>query len=198
MQRTPMPLLEQIKVLRAYLNTLRTDGRRAYEDLERDFRKRRITPFVQALRHRRIDNAWELRDVAEECLVQLRNARALTIADWFPGDQVVVETVFEDYPPNPRRVIITRVEWRKPDSYHYDVWQLTKAGRLFGRGGMNWLHPSNRVRVTGSTEPLPEETQRICASYRRDAQQLLEAVRDRGELEPIIKTVRERRARRGY
>jgi hypothetical protein len=74
-----------------------------------------------------MDNAWETCDIAEECLRQLRQARALSIADWAPGDQVVVQTVIKGVDPNPRRYVVTDVEWSKPDFYHYDVWQLTRS-----------------------------------------------------------------------
>ena len=195
---TPMPLLEQIDVLRLYLRTLRADCNRASRDSGRHYRKRRVTPFVESLRYRRSRNAWGMLDIAEECLSELRKARALSIAKWFPGDQVLVETMVQDYPPDPRRVVITGVEWSKPDSYHYDVWQLTRAGRFYERGGMNWLYPSNRVRVTRGKDRLPEETQRICENYRSGAQRFLEEVRDRGEIDHIVKVVQERRARRGY
>src|SRR5581483_5008728 len=68
--RTPMPLLEQIDVMRGYMRTLRADMNRAYRDEGAHYRKRRVCPFVESLRYRRITNAFELEDVAEECLNQ--------------------------------------------------------------------------------------------------------------------------------
>jgi hypothetical protein len=192
---TPMPLLEQIDTMRAFLRTLRADGNRAMRDLDGNYRKRRVTPFVEKLRHRRIDNAWELRDIAEECLRQLRQARALSIAEWTPGAQIIVETIVKGFPPDPRRCVITDVYWSKPDSYHYDVWQLTKAGRFYERGGRTWLYPSNRIRISACDQALPEDTLRACASYRNDAEYFLEEVRDRGNIDHIAKWIREKRAR---
>jgi hypothetical protein len=194
---TPMPLLEQIDVMRDFLRTLRADCNRGMRDFESNYRKRRVTPFVEKLRHRRIDNAWELRDTAEECLRQLRQARALSIAEWTPGDQIMVETSVKGFPPDPRRYVITDVDWSKPDSYHYDVCQLTKAGRFYERGGRTWVYPSNRIRISACEQALPEDTLRACASYRNHAQHFLEDVRDHGDIDEIAKWVKGRRAR-GY
>jgi hypothetical protein len=192
---TPMPLPEQIEVLGAFLRTLRADSQRALREAQRNYRKRRITPFVERLRSRRIDHSWELQDVAEECLRQLRQARALSLAEWRPGDQIVVETTVPGYSSNPRRYVVVDVEWSKPDSYHYDVWQLTKAGRFYERGGRTWVFPSDRIRITRCNEPLTEEARSKCASYCSHAEQFLEEVRDRGDIDHIIKWVQEKRAR---
>lgn len=192
---TPMPLPEQIEVLRAFLRTLRADSNRAIREAQKNYRKRRVTPFVERLRSQRIDYAWELRDAGEECLRQLRKARALYIAEWRPGDQIIVETVIAGYDSNPRRYVVTDVDWSKPDSYHYDVWQLTKAGRFYERGGQTWVFPSDRISITRCNEPLPEETEWQCASYRSRGEQFLEEVRDRGNIDHIIKWIREKRAR---
>lgn len=193
--RTPMPLLEQIEVLRVFLRTLRADCNRASRETERHYRKRRVTRFVQELRYRRRSNAWELLAVAEECLRQLRQARALSIAEWRPGDQIIVQTLVKGFNPDPRRYVVTDVDWSKPDSYHYDVWQLTKAGRFYERGGHTWVYPSDRISITRCKEALSEEMRRKCAGYRSGAEQFLVDVRDRGDIEYIVKAVQERRAR---
>ena len=195
---TPMPLLEQIEVLRAFRRTLRADCNRAMREAHSTYRKRRVTPFVEKLRYRRTDNAWELRDVADECLRQLRHARAISIAEWSPGDQIVVEVVARGSIPDPRRFVVTDVEWSKPDSYHYDVWQLTKAGRFYERGGQTWLFPSNRIRINRCDQTLPEETLRQCANYRSHADHFMEDVRDRGDIDHIVKWVQERREKGFY
>lgn len=195
--RTPMPILEQIDALRAYLRTLAADCNRASREVNDTYRRRRISPFVESLRYRRLTQSWELRDVAEECLSQLRHARALSIAEWKPGDLLAVETTVSGYPPNPRRVVVTDVAWSRPDSYHYLVWQVTNAGRLYERGGDHYLFPSNRIRIVSRHDLLPDETRRVCESYRCQAEQFLEDVRDRGKLDDIIKCVQKQRAR-GY
>jgi hypothetical protein len=82
-----MPLLEQI-VLRRYLRTPQADYDRVSRELNAANRKRRVCPFVEELRWRRLQNARELREVGEECLDELRHASALSIADFFPGYQV--------------------------------------------------------------------------------------------------------------
>jgi hypothetical protein len=194
----PMPLPEQIETLRAYLRTLRADCNRASRETERHYRKRRVTPFVQKLRYRRSSNAWELLAIAEECLRQLRQARALSIAEWHPGDQIIVQTDVKGFDPDPRRYVVTDVDWSKPDSYHYDVWQLTKAGRFYERGGHTWVFPSDRIRIARCAEALPEDTQRKCASYRSGAEGFLMDVRDRGEIDDIVEWFQERRARGFY
>jgi type I site-specific restriction endonuclease len=174
---------------------VRADCDRASRETERHYRKRRVTPFVQELRYRRSSSAWELLAVAEECLRQLRQARALSIAEWRPGDQIIVQTVVKGFDPDLRRYVVTDVDWSKPDSYHYDVWQLTKARRFYERGGQTWVYPSDRIYITRCKDALSEEMQRKCASYRSSAEQFLEDVRDRGDIDHIVKSVQERRAR---
>jgi hypothetical protein len=195
MMLTPMPLLEQIEALCAYLRTLRADCDRASRETERLNRKRRVAPFVRQLRYRRSSAAWELLAVAEECLRQLRQARALSIAEWRPGDQIIVQTVVKGSGPDPRRYVVTDVDWSKPDSYYYDVWQLTKAGRFYERGGQTWVYPSDRKCIARCKDVLSDEMQRKCASYRSGADRFLEDVRDRGDLDHIVKSVQEKRAR---
>ena len=193
--RTPMPILEQIEVLRAYLRTLRADCERATREAGAHYRKRRVSPFVENLRYRRQTQAYELRDVAEECLRQLRAAQALSVADWQPGDVLTVETTVSGLPPNARRLVVADVVWSKLDGYYYDVCQITKAGQFYERGGEHFLFPSDRIRVSRCLDSLPEATQRLCAQFRRQAESFLEDVRDRGSLDDIAKWVRERRAR---
>lgn len=192
-----MPLLEQIDVMRAYMRTLCADMNRAYREEGAHYRKRRVCPFVQSLRYRRISNAFELEDVAEECLNQLRDARALSIADFFPGEQIVVEVVLKDHERQPERHVIKDVEWSKPDTYHYVAWQLTKDGQLFKRGP-SWLCPSKAIRITRCTDSLPEDTLRECAHFWDSAREFIDDVRDRGKIDDIVKYIRERRERRGY
>jgi hypothetical protein len=80
MNRKPMPLPEQIDALRNYMRTLRADINRASRELNRHYLKRRISPFVDNLRYRRLTTAYELESVAQECLSQLRKARAMSVA----------------------------------------------------------------------------------------------------------------------
>ena len=75
--RTPMPILEQIDVLRRYLRTLQADYYWVSRELNAGYRKRRVCPFVEELRWRRLqNNARELREVGEACFDELRHARA--------------------------------------------------------------------------------------------------------------------------
>jgi len=62
-----MPVMQQIAAMRMYLRTLRADWTRAYK-AGSDLRKRRISPFVEGLRYRRSSSAYELMEVAAECL----------------------------------------------------------------------------------------------------------------------------------
>ena len=192
-----MPLLEQIAVLRVYMRTLRADINRTYREESAHYLKRRISPFVVSLRYRRFRNASELEDIAQECMKQLRQARALSIAEFFPGDHITMEVVVKGYERSPERFVINDVEWSKPDGYHYVAWQLTKGGMLFQRGP-GWLCPSNRIRITRCDAHLPEETRRQCDWFRASALEFIDNVRDRGKIDDIIKQVRERRERRGY
>ena len=194
---TPMPLLEQVDALRAYLRTLRADVNRAYREQSLHYRKRRVSPFVEHLRYQRGRSAYELVEVAEECLDRLRHARALTIAEFFPGTQITMDVVLQGYERPQERFVISDANWSKTDSYHYIVWQVTKGGQLFKRG-TSWLCPSNRVRIAACDLPLSEETARECRYFGECARQFLEDVRDRGKLEDVIEEVRKRRERRGY
>jgi len=196
--RTPMPILEQIKVLRSYLRTLQADCNRAMRESGAHYRKRRVCPFAEELRLRRMQHAWELRDVGNACLDELRHARVLSIADFLPGDQITMEVVLQGHERSPERYLISDVIWSKRDEYHYEVWRLTKAGRPYERGGQTWLTPSTRIRIMKCEDALPPETQRQCAAFRRHADVLLEGARDKGDIEHLIKWVQERRARGLY
>ena len=164
--RTPMPILEQIEVLRSYLRTLQADCNRAMRESGAHYRKRRVCPFAEELRWRRMQHAWELRDVGNACLDELRHARVLSIADFLPGDQITMEVVLQGHGRSPERYLISDVIWSKRDKYHYEVWRLTKGGRLFERGGQTWLTPSTRIRIAKCEDVLPEETRRQCAAFR--------------------------------
>jgi len=93
-----------------------------------------------------MQSAWELRDVGNACLDELRHARVLSIADFRPGDQITMEVVLKGHERPPERYLISDVIWSKRDEYHYEVWRLTKAGRPYERGGQTWLTPSTRIR----------------------------------------------------
>ena len=190
-----MPILEQIEVLRSYLRTLQADCNRAMRESGAHYRKRRVCPFAEELRWRRMQNAWELRDVGKACLDELRHARVLSIADFLPGDQITMEVVLQGHERSPERYLISDVISSKRDENHYEVWRLTKAGMPDERGGQTWLTPSTRIRITKCKDVLPEETRRQCAAFRSRADALLEGTRDRGDIEHLIKWVQERRAR---
>ncbi len=130
-----MPILEQIEVLRSYLRTLQADCNRAMRESGAHSRKRRVCPFAEELRWRRMQNAWELRDVGNGCLDELRHARILSIADFHPGDHITMEVVLRGHKRSPQRYLISDVIWSKRDEYHYEVWRLTRAGRPYERGG---------------------------------------------------------------
>ena len=157
-----------------------------------------MSPYVESLRWRRLSAAYELHEAAEECLKQLKRARALAIAEFAPGD--IVQVIIQCMPPRPARperfVIVHVVPSKRPDDYHYEVWQLTTAGRLFQRG-TTWLSRSPAVTIERSEESLPRETLEACDRFRRDAAAFAQEARDKGQLEPILKLVQERRARRG-
>ena len=195
--RTPLPLLDQIARLRLYMRTLRADLNRTYRDDSISYRKRKISPFVESLRYRRFRQASELLDVAEECMNQLRQAGALTMAEFFPGDQITMEVVMKGYERPPERFIVYNVEWSKSGGYRYVAWQVTKQGQLFKRG-TSWLCPSSRIQIRRCDDPLPEDTQRQSAYFRERAQEFMNNALERGKIEEIVKTVCERRERRGY
>ena len=118
--RTPMPIVEQIEVLRGYLHTLQADCNRAMRESDTHYRKRRVCPFVEQLRWRRMQSAWELRDVGSACLDELRHARVLSIANFLPGDQITMEVVLKGHERPPERYLISDVIWSKQDEYHYE------------------------------------------------------------------------------
>jgi len=197
MIRTPLPLPEQIKALRNYMRTLRADINRASRESSRHYLKRRICPFVDELRYRRIMMAYELESVAQECVNELRHARALSIAEFAPGTCITMEVVMKHHERPPERYIIYDVRWSKPDSYHYEVWQLTKSGELFKRG-TTWLCPSDRIRIKRCDETLTEETRRMCEHVRERARRFAENTHALGKLDEIVERVRKERDRRGY
>jgi len=55
--QTPLPIDEQIYVLRSYLITLQADHDRVSREFNRLYRKKRICPFVEELRRRRVQSA---------------------------------------------------------------------------------------------------------------------------------------------
>lgn len=193
--RKPLPLLDQVDAMRTYLRTLRADIRRASRDESVHYLKRRVSPFVVSLRYARLFRAYELEEVAQECLKQLLQARALSIAEFFPGDQITMEVIVKGYERPPERYIVKDVEWSKPDSYHYVAWQLTKGGQLFQRGPAGWFSPSNRISLAASDAPLPEETRRQCDWFRKKASEFMENVQGRGSIEATVKLVSDRRMR---
>ena len=109
--RTPMPIVEQIEVLRGYLRTLEADCNRAMRESDTHYRKRRVCPFAEQLRWRRMQSAWELRDVGSACLDELRHARVLSIADFLLGDQITMEVVLKGHERPPERYLISDVIW---------------------------------------------------------------------------------------
>lgn len=197
--RVPMPLVEQIEVLRLYLRTLQADVRRASREQNLQSRKRRVSPYAESLRWRRLSAAYEQQEVAEECLNRLKRARAIAIAEFTPGDvvQVTIDRMTHR-PLRPERfVIVDVIPSRRRDDYHYEVWQLTTAGRLFQRG-TTWLCPSRAVKIERIAGSLPSETLETCAHFRSDAEAFVQEARDKGPLDSIVKLIKERRARRGW
>ena len=193
--QTPMPLPHQIATLRMFLRTLRADINRASRDESANYLKRRVCPFVVSLRYHRLFSAYEVEEVAQECLSQLRKARAISLAEFFPGDQITVEVVLKGYERPGERYIVKDVEWSRPDKYHYVAWQLTKSGALFQRGP-GWLCPNKNIRITRCDHTLPAETESQCSWFHRTATQFLQRASERGSLDEVVKEVRERRSRR--
>jgi hypothetical protein len=188
-----MSLPDQIVALRMFIRALRADINRASRDQNVNYLKRRVSPFVVNLRYHRLFSAYEVEEVAQECLNQLRKANALSIAEFFPGDLITLEVILKGLARRPERHIIKDVEWSKPNSYHYIAWQVTKEGNLF-RAGPGWLCPSNLIRITRCDDTLPAETERQCKWFHEVAKEFVQRVTDRGSLDEIVKQVRERRS----
>jgi hypothetical protein len=199
MQTRALPLPEQIDAVRKYLRRVNGDLTRAQRDVGEGYRKRKICPFVETLRHRRARAAFETWEVAEQCLQELRHAHALSIAEFRPADQILSEVFLKGYDRSPMRLIIYDVQWSKPGSYsyHYLVWQVKKNGDLFQRG-TTWLFPSKRVQLSRCMEPVTNETQRRCDSFRRWAQDFVANINGAGSVDEIVERITERRKRRGY
>lgn len=195
--RSPLPIAEQITLLRTYLRTLRADTRRAYQELESGYRKRRVCPLMESLRYERARHAYEFEDIGEACLKQLRKAQAINVAPFFPGDVISVEVVMKGYERPAERYVVYDVEPGKWDEYHYVVWQLTKSGALFKRG-TTWICPSSRVRLTKLDDELPDETKNSCEYFAERAKRFLKGAVEEGRLEDVTKAVREARAKRGW
>lgn len=176
--RSPLPLPAQVTDLRKYVRSLGADVRRAQCDVDKHYLKRRITPFIQRLRYRRVDVARELLGIAEECLRDLEHAHALSLAAYFPGDQVTVEVVLAGHErPSTRNIVYDVL-------CGYEMWQLTKPGVLFA-GGPRSISPSKRIEFRPCTDPLPQETERRAQAFRERAKRFIEQARDVGKLEEI-------------
>jgi len=140
--------------------------------------------------------AWEMEEVGQECLQALTHASVLHYAEHFPGDRIEVQATARESADVARRYIVTDVNtFTKSKSTYYEVWQVTKSGQLYERGGQTMICPSERIVIRGGDWPLSTDAQRVADHYRDRGRQLMEGSRDRGEIEDIIAKVRERRAR---
>ena len=189
-----MPFHEQIDAVRRYLPTLRADVRRAGADSGVDLRQSRICPALNNLKWMRLQAAWELQAVGEQVLRDLKHAQVLHYSDFFPGDCIEV-TLVEGTRPIERFLVVDVSHSARTRSIHYDVWQLTKAGKLFERGGQSTVCPSRYISIRPLKMRLPEETERVADNCRATAKAFIEGCRDKGDLATLVKEVRARRER---
>jgi len=77
------------------------------------------------------------------------------------------------------------------------VRQVTKSGELYKRNP-TWLSPSNRVVIKRCDLLLSEEAARTCEHLRNGARAFVDDVRDHGNIDDIVKRVREWRKGRGF
>jgi hypothetical protein len=190
--RTPLSLPAQIQGLQWYIRTLRADETRASREEARYYRKQRICPLVVNLSYQRIRNARELGRVAEAGLAQLRHAHVLSIAEFFPGDLIEREIVDSSLSRPAQRFVLTDVQWSRSGRYHYVVWPLTRDLQLSKRG-TSWMSCSRQIRLLSYNARLPAETQRECEYIREQARRFVDEIRDHGDIEDIVKQVRDRK-----
>lgn len=84
--RPPLTVKDQFAAVSLYLRTVRHDFNRSYRRSLAGHRHRHVTPLLEALRHRRVKQAYETIEIDELCLRELRHVRALSLAAHFPGD----------------------------------------------------------------------------------------------------------------
>lgn len=177
---------EQRKRLRKYLRTLKANYNRAYRELSEIFRIRKGCPLERALRHQRFNDASQLLRLGEQCLAELNHCYALRIAPHRPGDQVLVTTTMQGFDPDPRRYLVLDVEWRRGDSYIYEVHELTKSGTLHKGRYPHPLCPSSRLSIEHCDDLLADETRLRADSARRSTSALLETVLEKGDLSAFL------------
>lgn len=190
-----MPFREQIDGVRRYLGTLRADSNRAGRDSGIDLRQRRVCPTLDSLKWMRLQAARELQEVGEKALRDLKHAQVLHYAEFFPGDLVEVAAL-QSARPLRWFLIVDADESARTKSIRYDVWQLTRTGRLFERGGQSMLCPSKYVTIRPLTISLAEDALNAANYFRTRARDMIERCRDRGDLAPVLKEVRKRRNHR--
>ena len=179
----PARLTTQIASLASYLRTARANYNRAYREVSATYGTRRTRPFEQHLRSRCFDEAWRLLKLAELCLRELCHQRAITLAPFRPGDQILVSVTMKGYERAPQRYLIMDVEWQKGDLYHYIVREITKGGWLHRGRYEHWVTPSNRIAIEACAEPLDAETTRTAARVRANAKARRADALERGSLE---------------
>lgn len=194
--RKPMRIEDQIQALRLYLRTVRAAMNAAYRDSEAGYRKRKICPFVESLRYRRSRFGFELHDIAEECMRELRHVQALRRAEFAPGQQISYQVHMPGYERRPERAVIVDAEWSRPNSYHYVIWHVTKQGDLFKRGE-SWLSASKHIQIERCELALRDEARQASEGFKRTAAELVSRVVERGDLSLIAEVVQKRRARSG-
>lgn len=198
MNRAAMPIADQIDRLRAFLRTLRADVDRASREISEHSRRLKVAPFVESLRWEHYRRASELAETAEECLAELKHARAIGLVEFRPGDVVTLEVTMKGHERPLERYAVYDVELLGRKDFGYRVWQLKTNGELFQRG-LTWISaPPRHARLTRCTDELPEETVRQCAWFRERADRLVMTATNTGKLADVTKTVAERRQRRGY
>jgi hypothetical protein len=165
--RKPLPLPEQLVQLKRYLRRSRTELKHRHEEFFDATRRRSDYPFEIGLRSRAIDLAQDTVSLTEACIKELERQQAMTLAEFKPGDRVLVERTIDGEPRTYGPYLILDVLPAKRLGFRYDAAPLTKAGAMNKRWVSHWLGPSADAVIRRCDPPLNEEGRWQAEYYRR-------------------------------
>jgi hypothetical protein len=166
-RRKPLPLPDQMVNLKRYLRRSRTELKHRYNEFFEATRRRSDCPLEVRMRSRAIDFAQDTVSLLEACLKELERQHAMSLAQFKPGDRVLVERTIEGTVKPFGPYLILDVLPEKRLGYRYDAALLTKAGEMHKRWVSHWLSPSAGTVIRQCNPPLNENGRWQAEYYRR-------------------------------
>lgn len=179
---TPLSHSDQIDRIRRLIRRLRTKQRKAWEEADSLYRKRRRCPAEMALLVRQSQQVQDNIMLAEACLKELLRQEALALSPWKAGDCVIVSYVDYSGPRDKMPYLILEVEAGvKRGAYSYRVLAITKEGRTTRR---NWTYicPSRYVQISRAEVRLSDEGRREVEYWREIERSFTDRVFNKGDL----------------